>query len=167
MGLDMYLYKKHYIGNQYRKEEEKVKVILPETQEDVLFPVENIQEDRISDITEEVAYWRKSNQIHNWFVNNVQDGEDDCGNYYVSNENLTTLVNLCKSTLELLDKSEKDEDGTFIINEEDIELQTTAGFFFGNTEYNQYYYDDLKDTIEQLEPLLEDEVGDYEYSSSW
>jgi hypothetical protein len=23
------------------------------------------------------AYWRKSNQIHNWFVKNVQNNEDD------------------------------------------------------------------------------------------
>lgn len=27
---------------------------------------------------EEVAYWRKANQIHRWFVQNVQDGADDC-----------------------------------------------------------------------------------------
>ena len=31
-----------------------------------------------SRIIEQVGYWRKANQIHNWFVENVQDGEDDC-----------------------------------------------------------------------------------------
>ena len=25
------------------------------------------------------AYWRKANQIHAWFVDNVQQGNDDCG----------------------------------------------------------------------------------------
>ena len=29
-------------------------------------------------IIERVGYWRKANQIHNWFVNRVQDGIDDC-----------------------------------------------------------------------------------------
>ena len=29
-------------------------------------------------IMEMVGYWRKQNAIHNWFVENVQDGIDDC-----------------------------------------------------------------------------------------
>lgn len=29
----------------------------------------------------EVAYWRKANHIHNWFVQNIQDGIDDLLDY--------------------------------------------------------------------------------------
>ncbi len=36
----------------------------------------------------EVGYWRKANQIHNWFVKNVQGGVDDCGYYGVTKEKL-------------------------------------------------------------------------------
>jgi hypothetical protein len=32
----------------------------------------------------ELAYWRKANQIHNWFVKNVQNGQDNCMPYEVS-----------------------------------------------------------------------------------
>ena len=27
----------------------------------------------------QIASWRKANAIHKWFVDNVQDGVDDCG----------------------------------------------------------------------------------------
>ena len=26
-----------------------------------------------------LAYWRKANQVHAWFVEQVQGGKDDCG----------------------------------------------------------------------------------------
>lgn len=29
-------------------------------------------------IWKEIGYWRKANHIHKWFVDCVQDGEDDC-----------------------------------------------------------------------------------------
>lgn len=40
-------------------------------------------------------YWRKANAIHNWFVQNVQSGNDDCGHYDVSKDDLITLRDLC------------------------------------------------------------------------
>ncbi len=30
-----------------------------------------------------VAYWRKNNAVHKWFVDNLNNGEDDCQEYYV------------------------------------------------------------------------------------
>jgi hypothetical protein len=38
-----------------------------------------------------VAYWRKTYHIHDWFVRNVQDGDDDCGTYNVHSDTLTEL----------------------------------------------------------------------------
>jgi hypothetical protein len=46
-------------------------------------------------------------------------------------------------------------------------LPSSSGFFFGNTEYDEWYYNDIQNTIEILEKALEDEDGDYYYSSSW
>jgi hypothetical protein len=47
-------------------------------------------------------------------------------------------------------------------------LPTASGFFFGSTEYNEWYIDDLKNTIEQLDKCLAlpDDV-EFEYHSSW
>lgn len=43
----------------------------------------------------EVAYWRKANAIHKWFVDNVQDGKDDCREYDVDLDNLEELRGTC------------------------------------------------------------------------
>ena len=48
-------------------------------------------------------------------------------------------------------------------------LPTTKGFFFGNTEYDNYYVSDIKSTIEGLEQILSEDVshGEFYYQSSW
>ena len=58
-----------------------------------------IKPERITHIEEEIGYWRKANQIHNWFVNNVQNGNDNCGTYYVGVEQLEELSENCKAVL--------------------------------------------------------------------
>ena len=106
---------------------------------------------RVSDKTE-VAYWRKANQIHNWFVENVQNGNDDGGTYEVSGKKLKKLVDLCKEVLQSPEKAEE-------------LLPTREGFFFGSTDYDKYYFEDLRDTIEKLKSISDEEA--YEYYAWW
>lgn len=103
-----------------------------------------------------LAQWRKSNQIHKWFVDNLQDGRDECQKTYVSRDNIRTLIDLCKQVL-------ADPDNARIL------LPTGSGFFFGSTEYDDYYFQDLRQTIDMLTPLLEEEYKQcfFSYSSSW
>jgi hypothetical protein len=103
-----------------------------------------------------VAYWRKFNALHGWFVENCQGGEDDCGEYYVSIEKLRQLLDLLKA---VLDNPEKAEES----------LPVTAGFFFGSYEYDEWYFDYVKETIEILEKELsiENNNASYYYTSSW
>jgi len=117
----------------------------------------------------EVGYWRKANAIHNWFVNVVQKGEDDCGSYTVSFEQLVELKDLCEVVLKARDDKEKFE-------EVKKQLATTEGFFFGNTEYDDWYFEQLKNTIEIVEKIMKQETinklqgkpqGWYKYHSSW
>ena len=61
MGLDMYLNKRTYIGAEYEHRKVKGKIEITEGEEDK--PI-NIQFNRVSEIIERVAYWRKANQIH-------------------------------------------------------------------------------------------------------
>jgi hypothetical protein len=144
--------------------------------------VPHIKKDRISSIEETVAYWRKANHIHAWFVNNVQDGEDNCREYYVDREKLKELVDACKKVKESLVNSPKKtfQDGwangqkTYADVEvfEDTSvaeelLPTEQGFFFGGTEYDEWYIQGLDETINQLEPLLVEEDGDFYYQASW
>ena len=107
------------------------------------------------DVMVNVGYWRKCNQIHKWFVDNVQNGEDDCGEYYVSNAKLKELVYTCTVAL---------------TNKDPNLLPPQAGFFFGGTDIDQWYWQDLMYTIQQLQPLIDrpdfDSLSFY-YQSSW
>ena len=108
------------------------------------------------ELTKEVGYWRKANAIHNWFVENVQDGEDDCGYYVVTKEQLKALQGLCEKVCESLDDNDMmtttNEDGFQIDVYNNTELAndllpTIGGFFFGGKKYDKYYKEDLLDTI--------------------
>jgi len=46
-------------------------------------------------------------------------------------------------------------------------LPTTEGFFFGGTDYDQYYLEDLEVTKKILEGVLRDQTGDFYYQASW
>ena len=103
----------------------------------------------------EAGYWRKANQIHNWFVQNVQDGKDECQDADVSRDQLRELQSLCQRVL--LDHSLAES-----------LLPTVGGFFFGGTEYNSYYFDDLEDTIKIIDNALAlPDQWDFTYRSSW
>jgi hypothetical protein len=45
-------------------------------------------------------------------------------------------------------------------------LPTGSGFFFGGTDYDEYYYNDLVETQKMLEELLLEEDGEFYYRSS-
>jgi hypothetical protein len=143
MGLDMYLQRKRFLWSEER---EKLQISGVSG-----FNVKNVYE-----IAEEAMYWRKANHIHKWFVENVQSNKDDCGTYEVTKEQLKSLHNIVKKIIEKPSLASE-------------LLPTQKGFFFGGTDYDQYYFDDLKYTNEALEKLLQnwDEKSDYFYHSSW
>ena len=59
---------------------------------------------RLSESTYTVCEWRKANAIHKWFVDHVQDGEDDCGRYPVSVDKLKDLRAACREAMTLYDE---------------------------------------------------------------
>jgi hypothetical protein len=156
MGLDMTLSKKTYVKQWEHKGEDNFNVEVTKKGE----PVQHIKRERISYVVEEVGYWRKANQIHNWFVQNVQEGEDNCGEYHVYEEQLEELLELCKKVLANNELAKE-------------LLPSQSGFFFGGTEYDEWYFKDLENTIEIIETLLlernEDGYldGNIYYQSSW
>lgn len=148
MGLDMYLLRKTYVKNWG---DEKWQVNVTKNGNPT-----HIDSKRISYIEEEFGYWRKANAIHKWFVNNVQEGVDDCGSYYVSREKFEELKNLCAEVLDNPTKA-----GEL--------LPTESGFFFGGTDYDKHYMQDIKYTLKLCQEVLEcnPEDGTFYYSSSW
>ena len=95
MGLDQYLSAKKYLspaewrGEQSKQQYEGVlKTIEAETFVRKEFPS--------AEVSISVGYWRKANAIHQWFVDNCQDGVDDCGSYMVDREKLEELKKVCE-----------------------------------------------------------------------
>jgi hypothetical protein len=164
MGLDMYLTKKTYIGANY--EHRGVSGNIDLTIKDS--PV-NINLNRVTYISENIGYWRKANQIHNWFVENVQGGEDDCRDYSVSREDFENLLQTVNLVLDAKGTSEENS----VIEDN---LPTSDGFFFGTTVINDWYWGDLESTKQIVSDVLaemdEDAKNpnlwvDYYYTSSW
>lgn len=180
MGLDMYLYRSHYVENwEHDKEKFEVKVTKDGK------PLRGLDESKVKFIKEEVAYWRKANAIHAWFVG-LAGGEDECQVIDVSKDQLKELLAKCH---EILDKAKVgpgkvsvgkrlqggefvdiEEDGLTILNPDDIRdiLPPCAGFFFGATDLDDWYLEQFRETIRQVEPLTSDgSDASYEYQASW
>jgi hypothetical protein len=143
MGLDMYLTAHHYLPQTDVKVLNTIKKLcpaMPGTPSAVVF---------------DVCYWRKANAIHQWFVDHIQGGEDDCKDYPVSISTLRTLVDVCEQVR---------GDGALAPSL----LPTYAGFFFGSLEYGEHYEAYLDHTITTLKPLLTLKNPPWlTYRSSW
>ena len=182
MGLDQYLTRKVYVGAEYEYRNVTGKVEIKVGKEKL-----NIDFHRISEISERVGYWRKANHIHSWFVENIQDGEDNCQEFYVPKESLEELKSLCEKIINSTklipgkihngtsykghEVIEHWEDGQVLADSTLAEefLPTQSGFFFGSTNYDEYYWQDLLDTIEICNRALEayDSHSGIYYQSSW
>lgn len=156
MGLDMYLTTERYLWSTEKPISDQVANLL------------GLQLDgdrmRVNTVIVEAMYWRKANAIHRWFVENVQGGEDNCERYYVSREQLMTLRNICENLCREKEAVSEVANGTA----EDV-LPTTDGFFFGSTEYDEWYWNDIENTITGIDKALET-FGDgwhFHYQSSW
>jgi len=134
MGLDMYLSADRYLRDfGHNDDKDKIEII------NAMFP-ELPESSHIKEVTAEILYWRKANAIHKWFVDNVQDGVDECQKSYVPKEKLQTLLETCKAVLRNPDQAE-------------TLLPSQSGFFFGGSEYDKLYFDGIKRTVEVLENL--------------
>jgi hypothetical protein len=147
MGLDMYLNAERYLWSHTDGDRELGENIaqltgLPEGS-------------RVKTIKVEAGYWRKANHIHKWFVDNVQEGTDDCRDAFVSRDELKELREVCKKVLD-------DHELAPTL------LPTSEGFFFGGNSYDQWYFNDIEDTIKIIDDALAlPESWDFEYHSSW
>ena len=176
MGLDMYLYRSQFA----RPSDEETITVVEDGRTTIIRPT------RPARLQEEVGSWRKANQIHGWFVDNVQDGEDDCREYDVTREHLRALSRTVDQVLSnsklipgqvavgyTLDGGERKytyEAGQVIADPEIAQrlLPTRDGFFFGSCDYDAYYLEDLRDTQSILVAAFASPADvEFSYQSSW
>lgn len=145
MGLDMYLNAKRFLWHNEDELAEKIASMLPE-----------IGDSRIKEVTAELMYWRKSNAIHKWFVDNVQDGVDECQESWLSIGKLEELLEVIKEV-----QAHKSKAGEL--------LPPQQGFFFGSKDVDQWYWEDLARTRLALEKILAMDLKGWDiyYRASW
>ena len=159
MGLDMYLKKEVYIS-AYKSMADRDIPTYKESYEKALAIAELAGLPLLVDggvtVSVSAAYWRKANQVHNWFVQNVQDGVDECQPSEIGFDTLAELREVCETVLEDHSKAE------------DL-LPVQAGFFFGGYDYDEYYFQDLEGTVKMIDEVEKhDGPHDwYTYQASW
>lgn len=163
MGLDMYLSAEKYLGHYefqrsmkdsgWREEYDLADSIIQ------AFPKLGEMLDKQSPtltVGANIGYWRKANAIHQWFVEKCQGGVDECQETYIPTERLQELKEACYAV-----KADPSLAGEL--------LPTTSGFFFGSTEYDEWYWADIDQTLEIVKKAisLAEEGWTITYHSSW
>ncbi|MCF6330990.1 MAG: hypothetical protein L3I99_05525 [Sulfurimonas sp.] len=170
----MYLTKKVYIGAEHKFNKISGNINILKDGKNLEITIKDL-----SYLEYRIGYWRKANHIHKWFVQNVQDGVDQCQSSYVSINELNELLELCKETLLILNDSEliekeinnrfSNETTTILVYDcSDLvkeKLPPESGFFFGTYNIDELYKSDIEHTIAILSTL--DDSAEYYYEASW
>lgn len=159
MGLDMYLLAEKYVGG-WKEDGDDEKSCFKQ-----ILKLVGTEKLVASDspsllVRTNVAYWRKVNAVHAWFVRELADGVDERQSIPVPVEAMERLVVQCKEALLLYEAGRIKEAGEC--------MPPQGGFFFGDTAVDEVWVEGLKKTIEQLEPLIK--IGgdfDFCYQASW
>lgn len=89
----------------------------------------------------ELAYFRKYNFLIPFFEEFYGIEIENLRDVPIGKESIEELIRRCKEIL---------NDPTLA----DKLLPTTEGFFFGNTGYNEYYYEAIKDCLDKCLEIL-------------
>lgn len=157
MGLDMYLKAVKYVsGYDFKEGSNENRLAVMNIMRNADLPATLLCDEAPSvEVSFNIAYWRKANCIHNWFVKNVQGGVDECQVSPVSREQLETLRDLCEKVLVERDASL---------------LPPKSGFFFGSTDVDDWYWSDVAKTAKALRVILDApdlKVCELAYRASW
>lgn len=105
---------------------------------DMYLQVKNKQtgEDRL------IHSWRKANQIRQWFVSHYEQNPQEQLKISLTTEDIDALIAEIEIVLQ------KPELAPHL-------MPTSDGFFFGSTDYDDDYFEELKDTLQYLENNFE------------
>ena len=182
MGLDMYMYANKFVGSSDFMDKDHPSIF---NEINKLSKLEQLPNPEFSsmNVRKTVGYWRKANAINGWIVSNCANGEDNCQEIHLNRDQLESLRNDCIVALANPDrKYEITNNKVFYLlcdylnslNQEldpdqyESPVQPAEGFFFGDTELDDFYYWQLEYTIDLITSLLEhsDEL-EFSYQASW
>lgn len=163
MGLDMYFYARKTTYKSFSKWDN------PERANEVNYPEDlKIFSDYIYDrnfksvqteTSYQIGYFRKFNALHSYIVKTFADGIDNCQDIYLYKEDVEQIKKILDDVLEANTEEKAKE-----------LLPTQSGFFFGGTDYDEYYFEDVKDAADLMQNILDNfDFENYQlvYEASW
>ena len=168
MGLDMYFSRRTYVssfkstrdadGNWGVRDVNNMELKFDDAD------LSHINLQNVRYIEELFGEFRKFNALHAYVVDNFGGGVDECQVIYLDIDNLIQIhemLSLVKESLSIGDK---------VIAEQT--LPPSEGFFFGSTEIDEWYEQDVNKAVEVFGKVIEEHsiVGhnaSYSYQASW
>jgi len=168
MGLDMYFSRRTYVGsfkntrdsegNWSERDVDNMELKFDDAD------LSHVNLKNVRYIEEIFGEFRKFNALHAYVVDNFGGGRDECQVIYLDIDNLIQIqevLSLVKESLSIGDKVIAGQT-----------LPPKEGFFFGNTEIDKWYEEDVKEAVEVFNKIVEEHsiVGhdaSYTYQASW
>lgn len=162
MGLDMYIEARKSNYKSYsRWDAEEGKKDLTNYPEDLSEMADYISKRNFKSTSLEeyyqIGYFRKFNALHKWIVHNLADDVDECQRIMLTREDMQKIREIC---IEILADSSKAP----------TLLPTGEGFFFGGTDYDEYYMHNVQEAFELFSKILDTvDLKEYDiiYQASW
>ena len=163
MGLDMYFYARKTTYKSFSKWDEPGtdKTSYPEdlkTFSDYIYD-RNFKSVH-TEIRYQIGYFRKFNALHSYIVKTFANGVDDCQDIILYKEDVEQIKKVLDDVLNAHQQVEKAKEL----------LPTQSGFFFGGTDYDEYYFEEAKVAADLMQSFLDNfDFDKYQliYEASW
>ena len=164
MGLDMYFFAKKTTYKSFSKWDEPDRTNKVNYPEDLKIFSDYIYDRNFKSVQTEtiyqIGYFRKFNALHSYIVKTFANGVDDCRDIILYKEDVEQIKKVLDDVLNAHQQVEKAKEL----------LPTQSGCFFGGTDYDEYYFEDVKVAADLMQKLLD--KFDFEkyqliYEASW
>ena len=112
-----------------------------------------------SNCYDQIGYFRKFNALHGYIVKTFADGVDECQEILLHKKDIEQIKKVLDEVLEANTEEKAKEI-----------LPTQSGFFFGSTDYDEFYFEDVKDAADLMQNFLDNfDFESYQlvYQASW
>lgn len=164
MGLDMYFYARKTTYKSFSKWDKSSKVDETNYPEDLKTFSDYIYDRNFKSVQIEtryqIGYFRKFNALHSYIVKTFANGVDNCQDIILYKEDVEQIKKVLDDVLNVHQQAEKAKEI----------LPTQSGYFFGGTDYDEFYFNEVKVAVDLMQNLLDNfDFESYQlvYRASW
>ena len=163
MGLDMYFYARKTTYKSFSKWDNPDRADETNYPEDLKTFSDYIYDRNFksaeTEIRYQIGYFRKFNALHSYIVKTFANGIDNCQDIILYKEDVEQI----KKVLDDVLKANTEEKAREI-------LPIQSRFFFGETDYDEFYFNEAKVAADLMQSLLDNfDFENYQlvYQASW